>query len=450
MRIIIVGLGKIGSTITDFLTHEDHDIIVIDTNQTIVQEIVDSYDVKGVVGNGASYQVLMEAEANKADMLIASTSSDELNILSCLVSKKCGVKYTIARVRDPEYSKQIDFFHKELGVSMIVNPEFETAREIYRILRFPSALKIETFASGRVEIAEMIVAENSDLVGKRLMDIRKELDVNVLICIVEREGKAYIPDGYFVLQANDKIYVNAPKMELSKFFKNSGNLKNKVKSVMIIGGSKISFYLTVKLIEMGVKVKIIEIDKTRCQQLSELLPSVDVINGEGSNQMLLKEEGIENVDAVVTLTGFDEENIIISLYAKLKKVPKIITKINRYNLSDIFKSVNLDSVISPKEVTANHIIRYVRSLENAVESEVKTLYKLVNNQVEASEFYLAEETSFTHITFKDLKLKPNILIASIIRDNKVIIPSGTDYMQAGDSVIVVSINKIHDLEDILG
>jgi trk system potassium uptake protein TrkA len=450
VRILIVGVGKIGSTITAYLSHENHDITIIDTNSNIIQETVNSYDVSGIIGNGASSEILFEAGAKKADLLIASTSSDEVNILSCLVAKKFGVKYTIARVRNPEYSKQIDFIHKELDINMIVNPELETAKEISRILRFPSALRIETFGNGRVEIAEMMIVKNSPLIGKSLVELREDLNVNFLICIVDRDGKAYIPDGNFILEKYDKIYVNAASHELTKFFKKAGNLKTKVRSIMIIGGGIISFYLAKILIDSGVKVKIIELDKKRCQHLSELLPEVEIICGEGSDQTLLIEEGIKNVESLITLTGLDEENIIISLFAKTIPVPKIITKINRYNLISILKSINLDSIITPKEVTAYHMIRYVRSLGNALESEVKTLYKLVNNQVEAQEFYIAETTKFTGIKFKDLKIKKDVLVASIIRKNKVIIPSGQDYMGLGDSVIIVTTNKyIHDLEDIL-
>lgn len=450
MRIIIVGVGKIGLTITEMLSHEEHDITIIDTNQAIVQNVIDTYDVKGVVGNGASNEVLMNALAQKSDILIASTSSDEINILSCLVSRKFGVKYTIARVRNPEYSSQIDFFHKVLGISLIVNPELETAYEIYRILRFPQALKIDSFANGRVEIAEMIVKNNSPLVGKSLSEIRKELDVNVLICIVERNQRTYIPDGNFILQANDRIYVNAENYEVNRFFKKAGSVMSKVKTVMIIGGSRIAYYLAKRLVKSKIMVKIIEIEKKRCEEFCKLLPEVDIICGEGSDQALLFEEGIENVDALVTLTGYDEDNIIISLFAQTIKVPKIITKVNRYNLSSILKKINLDSIITPKEVIANQIIRYIRSLENTIESEVRTLFKLANNQVEASEFYISEPTKFTGIPLKDLKLKPNTLIASIIRGNQVIIPSGQDYMLPNDSVIVVTNNNyIHNLEDII-
>lgn len=449
MRIIIVGVGKIGSTITNFLVSEKHDITVIDINHTLVKNMIDTYDVNGIIGNGASYEVLLDANANKADLLIATTSSDELNILSCLVGKKIGIKHTIARVRNPEYSNQLDFMHKELGISLIVNPELETANEIFQLLRFPSALKIESFNNGQVEIAEMNVEENSPLVGKTLSQIRKELEVNFLISIVERKQKAYIPGGNFILNPNDKIYINAADYEIINFFKKAGNLINKIKTVLIIGGSKISYYLSKQLIPTGIKVKIIEKDLERCEHLSNLLPEADIIHGEGSNQTLLIEEGIENVDSLVTLTGFDEDNIIISLFAQTIKVPKIITKVNRYNLSNILQKLNLESIITPKEITANQIISFVRSIDNTLESKIKTLYKLVNNQVEALEFFISESTKYTGKQIKDLKRKPNTLITCIIRDNKVIIPSGLDTLEPHDSVIIVTTNKyISNLEDI--
>lgn len=450
MKIIVVGVGKVGRTITSLLSQEAHDITIIDENPKLVDEIVNLYDCLGVVGNGASHEVLLAAGVDKAQLLIAATSSDEVNILSCLVSKRYGVEYTIARVRDPEYSKQVDFFHDELGINMIVNPELETANEITKLLRFPSALTMESFAKGRVEIAEMMVLPNSPLVGKQLKDLPKIIDGKYLICIVERDGVAYIPDGNFTINANDKIHVNASMNDLSKFFKKTGNLMTKAKNVIIIGGGKISYYLALKLTTLGVKVKIIEQDKERCRELVEALPDVMIVSGAGSDHELLMEEGIEFTDALVALTGYDEDNIIISLYAKAQGVKKVITKINYYNNSKILSSINLDSITSTKEVIANHIIRYVRSLENALGNEVKTLYKLVNNQVEAMEFYIQKEAAYTNVKFKDLTLRPNILIASIIRDNKVIIPSGNDFMKPGDSVIIVSTQGcLTNLEEIL-
>lgn len=449
MRIIIVGAGKVGITITQFLSEEGHDLIVIDTNPKAVNDAVNNYDVKGVIGNGASHNILQEAEAEKADVLIASTPSDELNILCCLMGRKNGIPNTIARVRNPDYSDQIDFIHEELGLNLIVNPEYEAANEISRILRFPSATKIETFAKGRAEIVEMKVTDDSLLAGKSLSQLRKELGITFLICAVERDGNVYIPTGNFMLQTKDRIYVTASKEYIAQFFKKIGLYKNRSRNIIIIGGGKITYYLAKQLLESKANVKIIEVDDKRARELSETLPDATIIAADGSNQDILIEEGLKNSDALVTLTGLDEENIIISLFAEKMKVPKVITKVNHYAYRDILESIGLETIISPKSLTAYTILRYVRSLENTLNSQVQTLYKMVNDRVEAAEFYITNETDYTNIYFRDLHLKDNILIASIIRDNKVIIPSGEDFLKAKDSVVVVTTNRyLTTLEDI--
>ncbi|HEY8445137.1 MAG TPA: Trk system potassium transporter TrkA [Bacilli bacterium] len=449
MKIIIVGAGKVGKNLTSFLSQENHDITVIDTNPNVIQDVVDKYDVQGLVGNGASHEILMDAEVNKTDLLIASSSSDELNILSCLVAKMNGVKHTIARVRNPEYSSQVNYLHDQLGLNLIVNPELEAANEILQMLKFPSALKVDKFANGRVDIVEVKLDESSPLVGASLSKIRSQLQVKFLICAVERDGKAYIPSGDFVFKAKDKIHVTASNKEITRLFKKLGILKDRAKQVIIIGGGKISYYLAKQLDEGNVNVKIIEMDEDRCEELSNLLDHVTIIHGEGSDHNLLDEEGINNCDSVVALTGFDEENIIISLYAQRKNVSKVITKINRDNLTDILETIGIDSIISPKAIITNSVLSYVRSIESTVGSQVKTLYKLVNNQVEATEFYIPQATDFTNIPFKDLQTKKNVLIACIIRNKAIIIPSGEDCLQPFDSVVVVSTDKIRSLEDIM-
>jgi trk system potassium uptake protein TrkA len=449
MKIIIVGAGKVGNTITEFLAQEDHDVVIIDINNKAVNEAINNYDIRGVIGNGASYDVLLEAGANKADILIACTSSDELNILSCLVGQKTGIPNTIARVRNPEYSNQIDFLYQELGINLIVNPEYAAANEISRILRFPSATKIDTFAKDRVEIVEFKIAENSRIANKSLSQIRKEMQITFLICAVERDSKVYIPDGNFIIQEKDKIYVTASRTDITLFFKQLGLYLNRARNVIIVGGSKITYYLAKQLLDSKSEVKIIEVDQRRAVEFSELLPNAKIIAGDGSNQDLLIEEGIEKADALVTLTGFDEENIIISLFAEKLKVPRVITKVNRDAYHDILGSIGLESIISPKSLTAYQILRYVRSLENTMHSQVQTLYKLVNDQVEAVEFYINNETEYTNIKFKDLKLPRNTLIASIIRDKKVIIPNGEDCLKAKDSVVIVTMDRhLRALEDI--
>ena len=316
MKIIIFGDGKVGAALTEHLSKEGHDVVVVDKDPQVVEEMVNQYDVMGISGNGASRTVLMEAGANKADLLIAATSSDELNILSCLVSKKLGTRHTIARVRNPEYSQQLSFLREELGLSMAVNPEMETATEICRALRFPSAVNIETFARGRVELAEVKIQPGSLLDGQALSSLPERLRVKILVCAVQRGGEIVIPDGSFVLKAGDSIHVTASHPELAAFFKVIGVYKQKARSVLIVGGGKIAHYLAAQLLDVGMQVKIIEQDRQRCHALSDWLPKATVINGDGTDQELLLQEGIEGVDAVVSLTGMDEENILISMYAQ--------------------------------------------------------------------------------------------------------------------------------------
>ncbi len=449
MRIVIVGVGKVGKVLTEYLVQEGHDVVIIDNDAKLIDESVNVFDVRGVVGNGASYEIQLEAEVNLADVMIAATSSDEVNILCCLVGKKNGVKHTIARVRNPEYAKQIDFMHNELGLSMIVNPELEAANEIARMLRFPSSTKVDYFANGQAEIVEFKVPAKSVIVGKSLSQIHNELNVRFLVSVVERNGNVYIPDGNFVLAENDKVFVTSSLHEINQLFRKIGTFKHRARNVMIIGGGKITYYLTKQLLADGMKVKIIEIKPERCQELSEMLPDASIINADGTSQEDLMEEGIKNSDALVTLTGLDEENIVISLFAEMLKIPKVITKINHYSYSNILQSVGLDSTISPKANTANHILRFVRSLENSL-SQVKTLYRFLNNQVEASEFFIPNKTDYTNVPFRDLSLKPNTLIACLIRNNHVIIPNGNDWIEPNDSVVVVTtLPHLGDFEDVL-
>lgn len=449
MKIVIVGIGKVGKVITEYLSNEGHDIVIIDRIASLVEECVNIYDVKGVVGNGASYDVQLEAEANKADVMIATTGSDELNILCTLVGQKNNIKYTIARVRNPEYANQIQFMHQELGISFIVNPELEAANEIFRLLRFPSSTRIDFFANEQAEIVELKINQNSPLIRKQLSELRTEFGVRFLISAVERKGKVHIPSGHFILDLDDKIYITASPNEVNKLFKRLGIFMERSKKVMIVGGGKITFYLAQQLIKSKVKVKIIEFDRERCTELCDTLPEAVVVHADGSDQSVLLEEGIKDMDAFITLTGFDEENIIMSLFAETLKVPKVITKTNHHSYSNILETVGLGSVISPKFITANHILRYVRSLGNTV-SQVRNLYKLVNNQIEVAEFYISEETNYTKKTFTELAFKNNVLIACIIRNNNVIIPSGDDYLLPNDSVVVVTTMKnLHTFQDVL-
>ncbi len=451
MNVVIVGDGKVGGTIASQLSGEGHDIIVIDNNTRVLTNASNTMDIISVEGNGASMQVQERAGVPHADLLIAATSADEVNMLACLVGKKLGAKHTIARVRNPEYFQQINNLKDDLGLSMAVNPELAAAEEISRLLRFPSALKIDTFARGRVELVEIKIPSHSVLDGMPLWAIYKEFQVKILICAVQREGEVYIPSGDFVLQAGDKINLTASHLEIAKFFRTIGIFRTGVKSVMIIGGGRVAYYLARELLSLHVRVKIIEMDYRRCEDLCEMLPEAVIIHGDGTDKELLQEEGLEKTDALVCLTGMDEENIVVSLYAKAKKVSKVIAKINRINFDEILDALDIDGFISPKTIAASNIVRYVRAMQNSVgSSNVETLYKLINDRIEALEFKVREKSSVVGVPLKNLKTKDELLVATIIRGGRVIIPGGNDSIEVGDSVIIVTRNKhLMDLKDIL-
>lgn len=451
MKVVIIGDGKVGSTITRQLSGEGHDIIVIDSNNSVLTNATNTMDIISVEGNGASIAVQKRAGVDDADLLIAATSADEVNMLSCLVGKKLGVANTIARVRNPEYFEQINMLKDDLGLSMAVNPEFAAATEISRLLRFPSALKMELFARGRVELVEIKIAPHSVLNGMPLWAIYKEFQVKVLVCAVQREGKVYIPNGEFILQAGDKINLTAPHLEITKFFRTIGIFRTGVKSVMIIGGGRVAYYLAKELIALHTRVKIIEKDYKRCEMLCEMLPEAIIIHGDGTDKELLQEEGLEKTDALVCLTGMDEENIVVSLYAKARKVSKVIAKINKISFDEILDNLDIDGFISPKTIAANNIVRYVRAMQNSVgSSNVETLHKLINEQIEALEFKVREKSPVVGIPLKDLKTKDELLVATIIRGSRVIIPGGNDSIEIGDNVIIITTNKkLMDLKDIL-
>lgn len=449
MNIIIVGGGKIGRTLTKNLAKEKHDVVIIDEDEKVVENIVNECDVNGIVGNGAAIDIQTSAAVNKADMFIAVTSLDELNMLSCFLAKKMGAKYTIARVRNPEYSHQVSFMREDLGLNMTVNPERYTGEEIARMLRFPSALNIETFQKGRLDLVEIKITEESPLKNTAITDISKKFNARVLICAVQRENEVIIPKGDFILAEGDKISITASPDFMAKFFKAIKLFKEKTKTVMIVGGGKISYHAADKLAEMGMQVKIIEKNEDRARQLNQLLPKCTIIYGDGADQRLLMEEGIKDVDAFVSLTDLDEQNIMLSMYANFQKVNKVITKINNTALYKLMDIVGVDSVVSPKEITANIVIGYVRAIQNSVFSGVKTLYRIVNKKVEAIEFAATSEFSGLNKKLKDLELKDNLLIAAIIRNGKVIIPGGYDFIAEGDSVIIITTNEfftnLHDI-----
>lgn len=451
MKIVVIGDGKVGRTIVEHTSKEGHEVIIIDKNPKVIEQIVDKYDVMGICGNGASYEIQKSVSVNKADLVVATTSSDEVNILSCIVAKALGARSTIARVRSYEYNSQIDIMKKTLGITLIINPEYETAKEISNIINFPEAIRVDTFAKGNVDLVELYIPEKSPLIDQSLSSIHSKYQVSILVCAVQRGDEVIIPDGNFVFKAKDKIHITASRNNVRTFLKKLGLIESKLQTVLIIGGGKISLYLAEQLIKNKYKVKIVEKDYKRCLELSELLSDATIIHGDGSDQILLQEEGINETDAVVCLTDLDEENIIVSMYASKQNVHKIITKVNKSTLFNLLETIDMASIVAPKEITASRIVSYVRATSNLRGSNVITLYKLVNNQVEALEFIAKDNKKIVNIALKDLKLKSKILIACIIRDGEVIIPSGNDMIMNNDSVIVVTTADkcLTELSDIL-
>lgn len=451
MKIIVLGAGKVGKTLIKHMSNEDHDIIVVDQNATKVEEVVNQFDVIGVVGNGGSYDILMEAGAQDANLIICVTASDELNILAGLMAKKMGTRHTIARVRNPDYSSQRDFMRNQLGFSMIVNPELEAASEIRRVLSFPSAVKVDTFSRGKVELAEFFVEDHSRLNGVELSQLHKITKTNILVCAVSHNEDVIIPDGNYVIKPGDHLYITGTHRDLSRFCLDIGVITTRIKNVIIVGGGKIAYYLSKQLSTQGIKVKIIEKDKNRCQVLAEKLPYVTIIHGDGSDDELLNEEGIENTDAVLALTGLDEENIVLSLSAKSLYHKKTIAKVTRMNYAGLSDVLKVDSIVAPKKIVASQIIRYVRAKMNKDnDSSVKTLYKIVDGEVEAIEFKVTEQFKYLHKTLNEMKIKEHVLVAAIIRENEVIVPKGNTIMELNDYVIIVSRGEImKSLNDIL-
>ena len=450
MKIVIVGDGKVGYTLTKRLSQEGHDIVVIDNNRSVLLQSQEALDVAVVDGNGASVEVQREAGVGSSDLLIAATSGDETNLLCCMVARKLGCRHTIARVRNPEYDQQTRFLKDELGLSMVINPEKAAALEIFRLLQYPSFLKRDSFAKGSVELVELKIKENNVLANTRLDQFRTLSNVNALVCAVERGGMVSIPKGSFSLQVGDKLTIATDAGDLVRLIKNLGVYTPKAQHVMIIGGSRTAKYLAQRLISSKVKLTIIEKNEKRCQELSETLPEATIVHGNGTEQGLLIEEGIRKMDAVVTLTGMDEENLIVSMFADYIGVPKSVTKINRTEYNNVYENKGLDSIVSPKLLTTNEIIRYVRAMDDTTGGSVVTLYRIVDGKAEALEFSIKNDAPYNNIPLHKLRLKPNILIASIIRARKVIIPSGNDEIHKGDTVIIVTTtdHAIAELRDI--
>lgn len=451
MKIVIIGVGTIGKTVLKSLSGKGYTITIIDEDKDKIESLIEKYDVQGIIGNGASLDIQREAGVRGADLVIALTRSDELNVFACLVAKKIGVKNTIARVRNPEYRRQIIEMQDELGISMIVNPEEDTATEIFNIISLPGIAKVERFAKGRVLLVEIVAEKGCILIGETLSTIARKLDSKVLICAVQRGNEVIIPSGNFMFEEGDRIHFTSESTVLRDFLSEIKIVKSPLKNIMIVGGSKIAYYLADALSKKKYKVKLVENDKKTAEELAEMLPKVTVINGNGAQHDLLIEEGIEAMDAFIALTDIDEENMIVSMFANKMKVKKTITKIKSDELYGMLLELGITNNVSPKDIVANRVLSYVRALENKRGSNVLTLYKLVNNQVEALEFLAKRQDKFYDKPLKELKpkLKENCLIACILRNNTVIIPDGNTSIQQGDNVIVVTTHKdFDDLRDI--
>lgn len=451
MNIIIAGCGGVGSTLAEQLTAEGHEITIIDQESKNIQVVTAQYDVMGVQGNSTSYVTQMEAGIDKADLLIAVTNHDEVNMLTCLIAKKAGNCQTIARVRSPQYFTEIDYIRDELGLSMAVNPEFAAAQEISRLIQIPSAMEVDTFAKGRVNLVKIRILEGSVLDQLMLADFSSKIGTDALVCIVEREKEVYIPGGDFVLQVGDKIYVTMQIAALNDFLNKIGIKEKPIRKVMIAGGGTLGYYLGKILTEARIQVKIIEQNEKRCAQLSELIPKAMIIHGNATDKQLMIEEDIETTDAVVAATNFDEENLLLALYVNKVSSAKMITRINRLSFEDVLGDLPIGSAVTPKDITAEYIIRYIRSMQNSYGSNVETLYRMVDNRVEALEFNVDSEAKVTRATLGELKIKKNTLICCIHRNKKIIRPAGHDRIQPGDSVVVVTTNRgLNGIDEILG
>ncbi|MCM1148992.1 MAG: Trk system potassium transporter TrkA [Butyricicoccus sp.] len=450
MKIVIIGGGKVGSTIAGQLTKEGHDIVVVDGDRRVLEEISDTLDVMAICGNGSSVAVLREAGAGESDLLIACTGQDELNLICCMFAKKLGCQNTIARVRSPEYYEQVYLIKDEMGLSMIINPELTAAQEIFRLMEFPGVLKRDTFAHGRIEIVELVPKPGDVFDGTKLYDLSKKLKCKALVCAVARGDEVFIPDGSLTLAAGDRVYICAPATAIVKLLHSAGEYKKRVRDVMLIGGSRVAEYLSVMLLKTGTRIKIIEPDEKKARRLAELLPEAGIICADSSSEGVLKSEGVERMDSVVAMTRIDEENLILSLYISRLGVPQVITEINHTEFGGMLMDRGVDRVVSPKKLCANAIIRYVRAMQNTDGSSVAAMNHLVDGKVDALEFYVTPATKNLGRTLKEIRLKPNILVACINRKGRIIVPGGNDTLESGDTVVVVTTAErvVLDLNDI--
>ncbi len=456
MKIVIIGDGAVGDSLVEALLYEGHEITVIDTDPRVIDEVTVKYDVQGVLGNGANVALQKSAGVDDCDILIAMTFGDELNLLCCMIGKNIGAKHAIARVRNTQYMRQTEYMAQNLGIDMIVNPDHEAAHEAARIIRFPSAVKLDKFAGGKVEMAEIHVSESNPLIGLKLKDLRVKYNTNVLLCVACRHGKAIIPTGDYVIEKDDELSITGSRTDIMRFFSKAGLMRKSIKSVMIMGGERISEYLAGFLSGAGMTVKIIERDEELCELLAERLPeNIHIINGEVTDPDVLTDEGIDDVDACVSMTSNDKTNIIVSMFANTRSVNKVIAQVSSSQYARLCDSAGIETNIIPKAITAERVITYVRGIANIKgqtgESTLKTLYKIADDRAEALEFFVPKHFEMTGIPLRELnaRFKKNLLLAAIIRDENVIYPHGQSTIEAGDSIVVVTTNdKLSDVNDI--
>lgn len=449
MNIVVAGGGKIGSVLIDFLSQEGHDIVLIDKDENVLDTLINQNDITGLVGQAENYEDLMEAGTHQADIFIAVTAKDEVNIISSLIAKKVGAKATVARVRNPDYKKHKDFFNKEMGISLIVNPELESAKEMKKLLAYPESLSVESFENGTVNIHEFKVDEKSSLVGSDLFSFRKDYG-DVLVVMIKRGAEVIIPSGPTTILADDRIFVTGDETCISSFIESLGINERKTKSIMMVGGGIAGYYLLEMVKNSGIHVKIIENNEKKARTLSQAFPNLEIIKGDGTDQALLDEERIETYDAFIAYTGIDEENLLTSLYAQKKGIYKILTKVSRTALLELLDDANQNSVISPKTYAANHILKFVRNLQFHDSSEVEAIHKIADSKAEVSQILIINESKVIGKKLMDLNISPRTMLAAIIRDNKLIFPGGSSQILLNDRLIIVSTDKIRTIEDILG
>jgi len=452
MRIIVIGAGKVGYALADRLTEEEHDVIVIDKNEAVIDHCMSSLDVLCIKGNGANAKTLLEAGVDKTDILIASTESDETNMLACLIGKRLGAGYTIARIRDPEFNESQMLLQNELGIDTAINPERATALEISRLLRYPFAGSIESFARGQVEMVEFRAQESDKILDIPLKNLSSQVIglPRVLYSIIERNNAVIIPGGEHFIRAGDRVFVTGDMMRISEYFRFLGRNRQKVRSVMLLGGGRISYYLSRFIVPLGIHVTLFELDQQKARQLSEMLPKVDVIWGDGTNQDLLEEQGLSQMDAFVALSNRDEENLMTGMYASRCGVPKVIVKNSHTTYSEILSDLGLDSVISPQFITGSTILRYVRARANRNGTSIERLYRLLDGKAEAMEFIARREDPYIGIPLKDLTTRKGAIVAVIVRQGKIIIPFGMDHLEPGDHVVVITRESgVSDLNEVI-